>query len=570
MKDVSEEYNAKELADVRKPVELYHVWFNDHEDVKLNNEWFFTNYDKPIYHSSNTIEPSDPVEMQIIDLDVNSWQISASEGNPFKMFLVVSLYEKYIQPYDPEWYTIPDHISGIYFWFQDPQFETLEEAFYTRLVSAWPFVYPTIENPYEGVPYDSDNAILETSNFTASLKLNGFENTKNNIYITITSLSLDGNTITVPKSYYTLIEEPNIPEIPYYDYDYDHEEVEPITFPLCYLTKIYDRFYLPATIERENITYNSELEVQNIGVNFLYRNEVAVKFIAVNPVNLLWISILKVHRDQIHILSSSEFRLNFIHQLYEKYVESYDSEWETTQSDQITYWHENLLVSIEDLEESFYEDLVLNWTTYYPAIENPYDGVSYDSDNAISLNLETDVIFLGQIKDVSFKGLQAKATCVSFSHFLKEPIPIWRYQLTCNHRLFDDYCRLTKEDYKIQGEITSIDGLIISIDILSTLEDGYLVGGEIKKNSESRKIISQTENSITVSYVFTELQVEDIVDLYPGCDGRIETCRDTFDNILNYLGFPFIPLEHENPALRTNLSTTGTGLSGTVPGNEGE
>jgi uncharacterized phage protein (TIGR02218 family) len=473
MKDVSEEYNAKELADVRKPVELYHVWFNDNDDVKVNKEWFFTNHDEAIYYGSNEINAIDPVSMQIISLDENSWQIGAAEGHPFKMFFVISLYEKYIEPYDAEWETNPEHVYGIYYWFQDSQFATLEESFYTQLVSQWSDIYPTIDNPYEGVPYDSENGILETSAFTASLQLNGFVNPENNIYVTITSLASDGNTINVPKNLYTLIEEPIITEIPYYDYDvgeleeWDSEQAE---FPSGYVTQSYDRLYLPATLERENITYNSELDVQNVGVNFLYSNEVSIKFIAVNPVNLLWISILKLHKELVP--------------------------------------------------------------------------------------QETDVIFLGQIKDVSFKGLQAKATCVSFSHFLKESIPIWRYQLTCNHRLFDSYCSLNKEDYKIQGTIVSINDSIIVLNGISTLDNGYLIGGEIKKNSESRKIISHSGTTITVAYVFTALQEEDVVDLYPGCNGRIEVCRDTFDNILHYLGFPFIPLEHENPAIRTDLPNT--------------
>jgi hypothetical protein len=38
------------------------------------------------------------------------------------------------------------------------------------------------------------------------------------------------------------------------------------------------------------------------------------------------------------------------------------------------------------------------------------------------------------------------------------------------------------------------------------------------------------------------------VMVYPGCDGRIETCRDKFDNLIHFLGFPFIP--DENPATR--------------------
>ena len=51
-------------------------------------------------------------------------------------------------------------------------------------------------------------------------------------------------------------------------------------------------------------------------------------------------------------------------------------------------------------------------------------------------------------------------------------------------------------------------------------------------------------------YKMRELTTGQTVVAIPGCDGRAETCRDTFNNIVNYLGFPFIPAE--NPALRVS------------------
>ena len=35
----------------------------------------------------------------------------------------------------------------------------------------------------------------------------------------------------------------------------------------------------------------------------------------------------------------------------------------------------------------------------------------------------------------------------------------------------------------------------------------------------------------------------DMVRIEPGCDKRLETCRDKFDNLLNFRGFPDIPGE---------------------------
>ncbi len=35
--------------------------------------------------------------------------------------------------------------------------------------------------------------------------------------------------------------------------------------------------------------------------------------------------------------------------------------------------------------------------------------------------------------------------------------------------------------------------------------------------------------------------IGDDVYIFPGCDKRLATCRDKFDNVRNFRGFPHIP-----------------------------
>jgi len=70
----------------------------------------------------------------------------------------------------------------------------------------------------------------------------------------------------------------------------------------------------------------------------------------------------------------------------------------------------------------------------------------------------------------------------------------------------------------------------------------------VEFEGERRTIVSHVGSVITINFKMIELVSTDTVDAYPGCDGRIETCRDKYDNIANFLGFPFIP--DENPARR--------------------
>lgn len=221
--------------------------------------------------------------------------------------------------------------------------------------------------------------------------------------------------------------------------------------------------YVPATLERSESAYDSKLEAVSMEIQAAYVTDFILEYIAVNPVEVLWISVVKLHRDQ-----------------------------------------------------------------------DP---------------LEVSVVFVGQIKDVSFKGLQAKVNCVGFESFLKKAVPRWRYQLTCNHVLFNEQCSLIKEDYKIEAVVT-LDSTktVVSSAAFALQDDGYFIGGELVFGVESRTITAHVGTNVTLIYRMKELEDSDTVEAYPGCDGRLETCRDRFDNVVNSLAFPFIPTE--NPSLR--------------------
>lgn len=163
--------------------------------------------------------------------------------------------------------------------------------------------------------------------------------------------------------------------------------------------------------------------------------------------------------------------------------------------------------------------------------------------------LEKGIIFIGQIKAAGFKGTQAEVEGVGFEHFLKMPVPIFRYQRNCNHHVFDAGCALNKGDYKVSVVIAlSAEKIVITAEEFGAFDNGYFIGGLVEYGAEARAIVAHAGNDITLAYRMMQLEDGHTVDVYPGCDGRVETCRDKFDNIAHFLGFPFIP--DENPALR--------------------
>jgi uncharacterized phage protein (TIGR02218 family) len=163
--------------------------------------------------------------------------------------------------------------------------------------------------------------------------------------------------------------------------------------------------------------------------------------------------------------------------------------------------------------------------------------------------LEAGVIFIGQIKSAAFTGVQISVTCVGFEHFLKMPIPTFRYQLSCNHTVFDSNCGLSKSSYKTTTVVTvSSNGRTLTSTDFSSEADGYFTLGKIEFGGTYRTIVNHVGSVITLAYKFNSLVTGNSVDAYPGCRGSIETCRDKFDNVIHFLGFPYIPVE--NPATR--------------------
>jgi uncharacterized phage protein (TIGR02218 family) len=222
--------------------------------------------------------------------------------------------------------------------------------------------------------------------------------------------------------------------------------------------------YVPAILSRSLVKYDTQLEVTAMDIDASYVENPLLEYIATNPVAIVWVCNMKLHRDQ-----------------------------------------------------------------------DP---------------LEASVNFVGQIRDVSFKGAAAKVNCVGFEHFLKQTVPRWRYQINCNHRVFDSKCSLDASLYKTTTAVMldATKTQLTSADFGAQV-DGYFIGGKVTFGIESRTVIAHTGSVVTLMYKFSELADGDTVDAFSGCNGRVETCRDKFNNVINFLGFPFIPVE--NPALRT-------------------
>ena len=224
--------------------------------------------------------------------------------------------------------------------------------------------------------------------------------------------------------------------------------------------------FTPAVIQRGSATYDSQFEVTKLKINAGYLEDPVLEFIAQNPIELLWIEVLR-----------------------------------------------------------YYEDVTPE---------------------------EVSVIFIGQIKSVSFQGNIANVDCVGFEHYLRQRIPKYRWQIGCNNDLFDGYgsgeglCTLNPDDYKTTTTLTYIDdeGLVLSSDDFAIPGDYYFIRGYIHWGDYYRMIVNHVDNNITIRFRIPDLTVGQEVDVYAGCDRQISTCHDKFDNVADFFGHPWIPIDN--------------------------
>lgn len=116
-------------------------------------------------------------------------------------------------------------------------------------------------------------------------------------------------------------------------------------------------------------------------------------------------------------------------------------------------------------------------------------------------------------------------------------------QYACNNRVYDDRCKLLKASFTQPTEVTLVDNTKITVEDQGYSNNELELGTMLnERTGEERTIKSNVNNLIQVTYPFLDLIVGDSVKLILGCDNRMQTCIDRFDNVANFTGFRYLPL----------------------------
>jgi len=182
------------------------------------------------------------------------------------------------------------------------------------------------------------------------------------------------------------------------------------------------------------------------------------------------------------------------------------------------------------------------------------------------------IIWSGQIIRVDIKGRKAQfAVHPNLSILMDASTPPRVFTRFCNHQLFDTRCGLNRNSYDYTTTIDSVNGSEIILAVGAGGADSpqgagplqRFSGGEILRatDGERRRIVRQATHTITGAYPgvpssslaartmylnmpFRDLAVGDTVTVWPGCAKSAYECKNKFNNIAKFGGFPLVPLKN--------------------------
>jgi len=163
-----------------------------------------------------------------------------------------------------------------------------------------------------------------------------------------------------------------------------------------------------------------------------------------------------------------------------------------------------------------------------------------------------DLYWKGRVASVEATGDGVTLNCEDIFTSMQRPGLRARYQKGCRHALYSSSCGVTQASYAHSTTISAVSGFTVTVEPVTpspVIDSDYFSGGIIElADGTKRYIVSQDGWVLTLLSPFNDLTIGSPLGspltsctLYPGCDHTTTDCKNRFDNLLNYGGFPYIP-----------------------------
>ncbi|HCV3302277.1 DUF2163 domain-containing protein [Acinetobacter baumannii] len=175
------------------------------------------------------------------------------------------------------------------------------------------------------------------------------------------------------------------------------------------------------------------------------------------------------------------------------------------------------------------------------------ERIFMDAQTPTDTSAGTLVLFEGRIVEPEFDRYEIKASVVSDVDGLKLQMPRNLYQPGCLNTLFDSACGLRSADFAVN---TTIGANSTPNRILCDLSQpqGWFTQGVVEflegvNIGIKRTVRLHETGALLLTLPLLEMPaIGEAIRVYPGCDKRLETCTNRFNNRARFRGSPYVPV----------------------------
>lgn len=170
------------------------------------------------------------------------------------------------------------------------------------------------------------------------------------------------------------------------------------------------------------------------------------------------------------------------------------------------------------------------------------------------------VLFKGTVANAELIGEEIILTCVSPLSAEEKAVPRELIMRTCPHVLYGPRCTLDPTNYGVSSTVTGVNAATVTVSETGSYASGDFTAGVLVRDDTLQRAFIQGHTYFGGTHTFTLLQpmvglaVSDDVTFYYGCDRKHSTCRDKFNNMPNFGGFPLHP--ERNPFIDLSVEET--------------
>ncbi|MFX4309711.1 DUF2163 domain-containing protein [Acinetobacter soli] len=211
---------------------------------------------------------------------------------------------------------------------------------------------------------------------------------------------------------------------------------------------------------------------------------------------------------------------------------------------------DNLSVTIDVTDEETFESLRIVQAFHNGQMDGArfkLERIFMDASTPTDTSAGTIKLFEGRIIEPEFDRNTIQASVASDLDELNVQMPRNLYQPSCSNTLFDHACGLNRENYALE---TTIAAGSTASRILCDIHQpqSWFTQGVIEFLEGGNKGLKRTIRLHEFDVLLLTLplledpEVGQRIKVYPGCDKRLETCQNRFNNFSRFRGAPFIPI----------------------------